>query len=45
LDRACADILAIFKAGKEARIMVEDAGVTAMDPTALLIGFTKSFDE
>ncbi len=44
-DPAYAAIVAIFKAGKEARILVEDAGVMAMDHTASLIGFTKSFDQ
>lgn len=41
---AYAQIVSLFKLGKQARITVEDAGVMAMDHTASLIGFTKSFD-
>jgi hypothetical protein len=44
-DRAYGDIVAIFKAGKEARITVDHGSAVAMDHTASLIGFTKAFDE
>lgn len=44
-EPAYAAIVSIFKDGKEARLVVEDAGAMAMDHTASLIGFTKSFDE
>ena len=44
-ERAYDDIVAIFKAGKEARITVDVGGAMSMDHTASLIGFTKAFDE
>lgn len=39
-----AEIVTLFKLGKQVRITVEDAGVMKTDHTASLFGFTKSFE-